>query len=682
MHGPVGDLDTEFDALRAGPSACFMALCFPLAVPFAALLVAASGVRAQTTAAAPATSQAGEAAVEMSHPQPERSNSELGALSLEELMALDVSIVSRKTESWWSAAGAIDVVTAEDIRRAGALSIPEALRLSAGLHVAQLNSREWAISARGFNLVGANKMNVQIDGRNVYTPFFSGVNWDVQDTMLEDIDRIEVLRGPSGALWGAYSVNGFISIITKPAWETQGLLASAAAGTDLPGAVSLRYGGKIGARTYYRTYLKYTDYKWTYLPGGERATSASDIAQAGFRSDTRIDQDTTFTLQGDAYTNKGTPEDNPVTGVSGYNLGGTWKRVLNTGSDLQAYGYYDHTSRAYAGPFFEDRDTSTLNLKYRVTLGRHELQVGADSLVSSDHIESPTFISIDPSRRTFTAVGAFVQDAISFVPDRWVGTVGLKAEYTSFSSTELSPTLRLACTPNPETTVWAALSRAARPPVRVDEDLLLRSGPVVFFQGNKDQLAENVIAAELGFRRKLSETLALDLSAFANSYDDIRSYETSPSPSGLPWTFGNSLNARSTGAEVALLFQPLRQLFIKATYRYLDFVLTKDAGSRDFQNGLFEANDARHLATVIARLNLPAHFELDGVVRYSSDLPRPALSSFVTADARLGWVPDPRWDVSLIARNLFDPRHGEFQAANSSNQELPRSLTAKVTWRY
>lgn len=607
----------------------------------------------------------------------------LKQLSLEDLMSIEVSTVSRKTESWWSAPGAIDVVTGEDIRRAGAMNIPDALRLATGVQVGQPNARDWGISTRGFTVLAANKMNVQMDGRTLYTPFFSGVIWDVQDTLMEDIDRIEVLRGPGGALWGAYAVNGFIQVLTKPAWQTQGYLASAAAGTEAPGAVSLRYGGKAGARTFYRAYAKYSQYDWTYAKGGgPRTRAASDYARAGFRADTRSDQDTTLTLQGDIYSNKGTPKDNSATPSSGGNIGGQWKRLLDLQSDVQVQAYYDRTSRTYSGPFFEDRSTISGMAKYRTAVGMNEIQVGLDTLVSWDNIRSPTIVTIQPPKRTYTTFGLFAQDTITFVPNVWTGTVGLKGEHTSASGYEFQPTVRLAWTPDATTTIWGAISRAVRPPVRIDQGLLFKTGDLVIFQGNENLKSEVVLAAELGIRRQLSQSLAIDLAAFANRYDDVRSYDNAPTPTTFPWTFGNSLNARSSGVEATILYQPISRVFVKAGYRYLDLVLTKDPGSRDFRNGEFEANDARHVGTVTVRTDLGAHFEIDATLRYQSGLSRPDMAGYAAVDARLGWVPSPRWDLSLIGRNLSDPRHQEFVATNTTNEEVARSLTLKLTCRF
>lgn len=598
-------------------------------------------------------------------------------------MHLEVSTVSRKTEQWWTAPGAIDVITNEDIRRSAALNLPDALRLGTGVHVGQPNGREWAVAVRGFNVVASNKLNVQLDGRSLFTPFFSGVLWNAQDTMLEDIDRIEISRGPSGALWGAYAVNGFIQILTKPAWETQGWLASAGSGTELPAFFSFRYGGRAGDAAFYRVYAKYSQFDASYTPGGGAHSSpTTDLAQTGFRLDARGAADTTFTLHGDAYTNKGTPKDHLQNELSGANLTGHMNRLLAPDSDFNLTAYYDFTAKDFAGTFREFRHTLSSAAKYRVTRGRHELQVGADGIVSWDDVSGPV-VTFEPRSATYYSVGAFAQDTISLVPGRWSAIVGSQVLYNGYSGVDVQPTARLLWTPSPRTTFWTAVSRAVRTPVRIDRDLVVRFGSVLVFDGNDDLKPENVLSYEAGLRRRIGERFALYLSTFVNRYDNLRSYEARSSTfMAFPWTFKNTTNAHSSGVEAAVLYQPLTRLFLKGTYRYLDLQLTKDPGSGDFRDGIFEMNDPRHVATLTARLDLPGKVEFDTTVRYVSSLPNPPLRAYTTADIRIGWSPTPGWALSLVGQNLFDPRHPDFVTPNSVNDEIARSVTGKVTWRF
>jgi iron complex outermembrane receptor protein len=625
-----------------------------------------------TFALAPAETDA------QSPPSSTTQTADLTSLSLEELMELEVSTASRKPERRWSASSGIDVVTADDVRRAGAESLPDALRLAAGVHVGQPSARSWAVSIRGMNVLAANKISVVMDGRSLFTPFFSGVQWDAQDMLLEDIDRIEVVRGPLGALWGAFAVNGFIQILTKPAWDTQGWLLSAGFGTEDPGLFGMRYGGKVGDDTFYRVYAKYFQRDWTYLASGEHAQPAMDFLQGGFRLDARRSSDTTVTFQGDYYTNQGLPLDRLQSEIAGANLLGRWSRSLSAGSDLQVSGYFDHTYRLIPLNFEETRNTGSASLKYRRAAGRHDLLVGADGLVSGDDIGNIGPVVLEPSQRTIHTVGAFLQDTVRVRPDVAV-ILGLKGEQSSFAGFEVQPTARIAWTPRPQTTGWAAVSRGVRTPVRVDEDLVIRFGGVTFFEANDDFETETILAYELGARHQPVSSLSIDVSTFLYRYDHLRS--TEPPAGGAPGTFRNGLEASSHGFEIALMYQPVPRVFLKGSYRYLDLDFSRDADSRDTTNGSAEGNDAKHVAVVGAHFNLPRGLELDGFLRTASSLPHPALDGYTTVDLRLGWRLDKGWEISLLGRNLLDRQHAEFVTTNSLNEEVHRSATLKVTWR-
>ena len=606
----------------------------------------------------------------------------LTRLTLEELMQLDVSTVSRKAEQWWTAPGAIDVITSEDIRRSPYLTLPDLLRLSTGVHVGRPNAREWAVAVRGFNVVASNKLNVQMDGRSLFTPFYSGVLWNAQDTMLEDIDRIEVSRGPGGALWGAYAVNGFVQILTKPAWETQGLLASGGAGTEMPGFLSWRYGGKASEATFYRVYGKYSRFRAMYAPFGDRTSPTTDLAQAGFRTDTRAGGDTTLTLHGDVYTNKGTPDDHLQNEISGANFTARLNRVLGADADFDLTGYYDYTSKNFAGTFRELRDTVSGSAKFRLRRGAHDLQFGVDGLYSWDHVWGPQ-LTFEPPRQDFYTASAFAQDSVAIVPGRFTAVLGGQVLYNIYSRLDAQPTARFAWTPGERTTVWGAVSRAVRTPVRIDRDLVARFGGTLFFEGNNDLKPESAVAYELGARHRFNERVATYVTVYANHYDNLRSYESMSSTfMALPWTFKNTTNAHSTGVEAGLLFQPVNRLFVKASYRQLNLELTKDPGSGDFRDGIFEMNDPEHIAVVTARLTLPRSVEFDVTLRHLSRLPSPRLKAYTTADVRLAWSPRPELELAAIGQNLLEPRHADFITPNGRNEELARSVTFKATWRY
>jgi len=610
-------------------------------------------------------------------PSPE--TTDLTSLSLEDLVNLKVTTVSRKPERWWTAASGVDVVTGDEIRRAGVLNLPDAIRLAAGVQVGWPSARSWAISIRGMDVLAANKISVVMDGRSLFTPFFSGVQWDVQDTVLDDVDRIEVVRGPVGALWGAFAVNGFIQILTRPAWDTQGLLASAGTGTEDPGFFALRYGGKLGPDTAYRAYAKYFQQDWTYLASGVHAEPATDFFQTGFRLDGRRSRDTTMTLQGDYYTNQDLPLDHVQTQTWGANVLGRWRRSFSAESDLQVEGYFDHTFRDIPQNFGEKRNTGSLSVRHRRASGRHGLLFGADALVSGDEISNVGFAQLVPPERTIHTFGLYVQDTWQVKP-RVAVIAGVKGEQSSFSGYDVEPTLRLAWTPTPRTTAWTAVSRAVRTPVRVDEDLVIAANGVTLFEANDDFATETAWAYEVGFRHRPADQLTFDVSVFAYRYNSIRSTE----PEGaapIPLTFKNALDARSYGAEGTVMYQPLPRLYLKGTYRFLDLRFSKDAGSKDTTGGSAEGNDAKHVAVVGAHLSLPREIELDTFLRLASDLPNPALEGYTTMDARIGWRFAKRLEISVWGRNLFDRQHAEFVTTNSLNEQIHRSAAVKLTFR-
>jgi iron complex outermembrane recepter protein len=600
---------------------------------------------------------------------------DLTALSIEELMDLEVSTVSRRPERLWSAPSGVDVVTGDDIRRAGALNLPDALRLATGVHVGQPSARSWAISLRGMNVLAANKISVAMDGRSLFTPFFSGVLWDAQDTLLEDIDRIEVVRGPVGALWGAFAVNGFVQILTKPAWDTQGWLLSAGTGTEDPGQFAARYGGTLGPETFYRVYAKYFQTDWTYRPDGTHAQPATDFLQAGFRLDRRRPAGT-FTLQGAYYTNQDLPLAREQKDVSGAHLLGGWQRIFEDGTHLRVEGYFDHTYFLIPANFEERRDTGSVAARYRLSAGRHDLLLGADVHVSADEIGNIGVARLEPGERTTHTVGAYVTDTLQFSPRAGL-VLGLKAEQGSFAGYEVQPTARFTWTPSDSTTAWTAVSRAVRTPVRIDEDLVFRRGNTLLFEANDDFETETALAYEVGVRHRPLSELTFDVSTFAYRYDHLRSTEAAPPPA----TFRNGLDARSYGAELAMVYQPAVRFYLKGSYRFLDLEFSKDPDSRDNSNGRAEGNDPKHVAVVGAHLTLPENLELDGYLRLASSLPNPALDGYTTMDLRLAWRPARQWEVSLSGRNLLDRQHAEFITTNSLNEEVHRRVTLHLTWK-
>jgi iron complex outermembrane receptor protein len=487
------------------------------------------------------------------------------------------------------------------------------------------------------------------------------------------------VRGPVGALWGAFAVNGFIQILTKEAWDTQGLLASAGTGTEDPGFFALRYGGQLGKDTAYRAYAKYFQQDWTYRADGTHAQPATDFFQTGFRLDGRRARDTTLTLQGDYYTNQDLPLDRLQTQVWGANVLGRWRRSFSADSDLQLEAYVDHTFREIPQNFGEKRTSGSFSVRHRRSLGRHALLFGADSLLSGDEISNVGFAQLVPPERTIHTFGLYAQDTVR-LSQRAALVLGLKGEQSSFAGYNVQPTLRLLWTPSPRTTAWTAVSRAVRTPVRVDEDLVIRASGVDLFLANDSFETETAWAYELGARHRPFSSLTFDVSAFTYRYDSLRSTEPQTA-APVPLTFKNGLDARSYGVEGTVMYQPLPRLYFKGTYRFLDLDFSKDPGSRDMTGGSQEGNDAKHVGIVGAHLTLPREVELDVFLRHASALPNPALEGYTTMDARIGWRFARTLEVALWGRNLLDRQHAEFVTTNSLNEQVHRSAAVKLTWR-
>ncbi len=609
--------------------------------------------------------------------------SELKSLTIEELMEVDVTSVSRRSEKISQAAAAVTVITAEDIRRSGVTSLPEALRLANSLHVARFDSRTWAISARGFNITTANKLLVLIDGRSVYTPLFSGVFWDVQDLVLEDVDRIEIVRGPGATLWGANAVNGVINVITKSARQTQGGLVNAGAGTEDRGFGTLRQGGTLGERTWYRAYGKYRYIDALALTNGDSSEDPLRMAQGGFRVDGERSERDSFTLQGDVYQGRIGELVRSDTDVDGGNLLGRWSRRFSAASSLDVQVYWDRTHRRVPAQFEEHRDTWDLEIQHRLPFGasgRHDMVWGLGYRVSADDVASTPVLAWVPGERTLELFTAFAQDEISLVPDRLRLTLGARLEIHEIAGTEVQPTVRLAWTPGDRQMVWGAVSRAVRAPTRIDEDVRFTSGPVVILRGNPDFGFEEVVAYELGYRIQPNAGTSLDLATFYNVYDDLRSQERPANGAPIPITLDNKLNAETWGAELRFNVQAASWWRLYSSYTWFRNDFSLDPGSTDPTNGTSEGDDPEHRFALRSLMDLPGRLELDAWLRYVDALPQPRVPAYTELDLRLGWRATGGLELSLIGQNLLHSQHPEFWTV--VQKEVERSLLGRVTWRF
>jgi iron complex outermembrane receptor protein len=623
------------------------------------------------------------AAAAPAHPfqEDQIAQSKLKGLSIEQLMEIDVTSVSRRSEPVSSAAAAITVITGEDIRRSGAANLPDALRISVGLQVAQADGSTWAISSRGFNTTTADKLLVLIDGRTVYTPLFSGVFWDVQDVMLEDIDRIEVIRGPGATLWGANAVNGVINILTKSARDTQGTLVSVGGGTAEERALaSFRQGGKLGEGTAYRAYGKYSYRDSLAFASGDSARDPLRRGQAGFRVDRADRGSGAFTLQGDAY--HGLAGQRVITradtDLDGANLLGRWTHTYSetSGSDFQVY--YDYTHRRIPLWFEERRHTVDVDYQHRKELGsRHDVVWGAGYRVTRDQVGNSQGVSFLPESRTQSLFSVFAQDEIRLRPHLRL-TVGSKVEHNDWTGFEVQPSARLAWVPDERRTLWAAVSRAVRTPTRLDEEIAfydVEGRP--FVTGSHDFKSEELLAYEIGYRLQPRTGLQIDLATFYNVYDNLRTVEPGP-----PQVIANGLKAETWGAELRTSWQATPWWRLHAGYAYFDKQLRLDPDSLDPSEGGNEGNDPRSRFVLRSLMDLPGGFELDGTVRYVARLPAPAVPAYTELDLRLGWQASDRLELSLVGQNLLHARHPEFGAPSPFRQEIERGAYGKVIWRF
>jgi iron complex outermembrane recepter protein len=632
-------------------------------------------------------------------------------LTLDELLTMKVTSPSKKPERLSDAAAAIYVITGEDIRRSGATSIPEALRLAPGLEVARQDSHTWAISSRGFNDEFANQLLVLIDGRSVYTPLFAGVYWDVQDFPLEDINRIEVIRGPGAALWGANAVNGVINITTKRAKDTQGLLVTGGAGTEERGFGTLRYGGKIGEKAFYRVYGKYLNRDDSAMTNGSPANDSWSMWRGGLRIDWEPTTHNLFTLQGDIYTGElnqtvtvpsltaasGTEEFRDEVGVSGGNVLGRWSHTFSESSELSFKAYYDRTERDRV-VFDERRDTFDLDLQHRFQLGdRHDFVVGLGYNITADELDNRFAVSFDPTHRTASLYSAFVQDAIEVVRDRLRLTLGTKVEHNDYTGWEVQPNARLSWNITKKQTAWFAASRAISTPSRAEDDIRINAlvpapGVLVSQFGSRDMDSKELIAFELGYRVQPHERVTFDLATFYNIYDRQRSIEPgtpflegTPAPPHLvvPYTIDNLIKGEVYGAELASSFQPATWWRLRVNYTAWSIQLHKKAGSQDqFLEGA-EDDSPNHQVGIRSLMELGGNVELDLGFRYVDALQNRGVPSYAVFDARLGWRPTKNWEFSIVGQNLFDD-HKEFQPSYIQTQptEVETSVYGKITFRF
>jgi iron complex outermembrane receptor protein len=632
----------------------------------------------------------------------------LKQLSLAQLGNVEVTTTSKEPETVWRTPAAIYVVTQQDIRRSGATSIPEVLRLIPGVEVARIDSNQWAVGIRGFGNSFSKSVLVLIDGRSVYTPLFAGVYWDVQNVLLEDVERIEVIRGPGGTVWGVNAVNGVINIITKGSKDTHGKLAAVGGGNVEQGSGRFHYGGGYGTNVNYRVY----GMAFGRAPGFHSDHDNFDdwqLGQGGFRMDWDNQKRDTVTLQGDLYKGNvgqrvnigyySPPASLNVVGtqdVSGGNILGRWRRTVDAG-DIQVQAYYDRTYRL--GPQLgETRNTFDVDFIHHLTLlPRQDFIWGVGARWSpSDLIQTVETVDFLPHHQSDNIYSAFVQDQITIVRDKLQLTIGSKLEHNIYTGWELQPSARLLWTPNSHQTIWASVSRAVSTPSRVDENLQLTGFsnitlPIfIRIVGNPNFDSETLLGYELGYRRLITPRLYLDISLFHNNYNDLTSFgnfalsvEPNPSPAHLlltlPWA--NGIMGSTNGGEISPAWKASRWLELKASYSYVSLDLKNSPGNTDAGTlGLDQRSSPRHQVVVQSLFNLPKRFEFDPTYRYVSALPAQSVKSYSAMDLRFGWHFAGNVEASVVGQNLFQPNHMEFGISPGPMVGVSRSIYGQITW--
>lgn len=605
----------------------------------------------------------------------------LADLSLQELANLPVTSVSKRPEPLADAPASVYVISADDIRRAGARSLPEALRLAPNLQVAQSSADGWAITARGSNETYADKLLVLIDGRIVYSPIFSGTFWETQNVMLEDIDRIEVISGPGGTLWGTNAVNGIINIITKKSSETQGVLASGGGGRTGADA-DARYGGDL-ANGSYRVYGLYKDDYESETAAGATQRDGLRVAQAGFRSDwDRLSQQ--LTLQGDAYAAN---EDQALPGearATGLNLLGHWVSDLANGSNISVLGYYDRAKRFQPNSYDDTLDIGDVEFQHTLPpLGEQSIVWGASVRYAWDdwmnHPDWPNqVLTFYPADVTQSWEALFGQDQVQLA-DRWRLIGGARLERNPYTGTEILPNLRLAWQPAADSLAWLAAARAVRSPARLDTNWYdPAKPPFVLVGGGNGFVSETVNAYELGYRTNFGSDWSYSGTIYHNDYDHVRT-TTVLSVTPLQVTLGNGLQIHETGLETWATYKPVSNWRLQAGLNLMrqSFTLSPTALPSSIPS---EGDDAANWWSLRSSYDFADGLELDVGLRHTGALPNLPIPAYTTGDVRLGYDLTPHVELSLLAQNLFGPAHEEFNPQGPVTQ-FGRGLYAKLTWR-
>jgi iron complex outermembrane receptor protein len=621
---------------------------------------------------------------------PKEAPADLAELDLQALMKLEVTSVSRRPEQLSDAAASIFVITGEQIARSGATNLPEALRLAPSLDVVEVSADSYTVSARGLSNSAANKLLVLIDGRSVYTPLFSGVFWDVQDVLLEDVERIEVISGPGGTLWGVNAVNGVINIITRSATRTLGGLAVAGGGNrGTIGAV--RYGAEGGAQFQYRVFGKYSDFAHTRTAAGTDKDDAAHVSLAGFRGDWARGEDA-VTIVANAYRgSEGQPPPGTVSidgvhldlgiiAVSGLNVTTSWKRQLANGSSLTVQSYFDRTERTVPPTFAEALDVFDLQFIHSVKpWRRHTVAWGAEYRYGADRVTNSIYVAFLPARVNQRWSSMFAQDEI-VLPGHLRLNVGARSERNDYTGSEFLPAVRLAWDVTQGHMLWGAASRAVRAPSRLDRDTFVPGQSPFLLTGGPEVVSEVANVYEAGYRGQPNPALTLSATLFHAVYDQLRTQEIAPSRTSI--FFGNGMKGATSGVEIWASYQATRRWRLSGGFNGFTEDLKLKSGSNDVAGLLAqEGRDPRRSWRLRASFDLPGGSELDVIGRRVSERFSPTVPAYSAIDIRYGWMPRRGIEFSVTGQNLLGNGHGEF-ADVATRTEIGRAIFVKVVSRF
>ena len=647
---------------------------------------------------------------------PQQTSVDLTNQSIEDLMNIQVTSVSRTEETLSRTAAAVFVISPEDIRRSGATNIPDLLRMVPGMDVSQINGNTWAISARGFNGRFSNELLVLVDGRPVYTQTFVGVFWDVLDLPLEDIQRIEVIRGPGGSVWGANAVNGVINIITKESSDTHGGLAVSGGGNIDQGFGTIQYGGTLGKETDYRVFTKYLNQDHLPNSAGQEGGDGWHMLQVGFRSDSALSSKDTLMLQGNIYSGReGTPStylpsvtapallnNELLVNLTGGFIQGVWDHKLSPYSDTTLQISYDAYQRNDS--LREGRSTLDLDFQHHFSgWARQNIVWGLTYRYSMSHSDGSFTVTLDPANLNTQLFSSFVQDEIAIVPDRLFLTIGTKLEHNFYTGFNFMPSARVAWALSPHHTLWAAISKADRTPSALDASVRANLGgftgpgglPVLIrLTGNPNVKNEALIAYETGYRTTVLKQLSIDLTAYYNNYTDQNTTEpsaffmedTPPPPHFvMPLISENLMHGETHGVEIAVNWQATRRWTLSPGYAFEEIHMQLAPASHDTTSvGEAEGSSPEHSAQLRSHLILWHDLSWDTSAYFVGRLTNPSEASYTRLDSELTWNIRERASLSFVGQNLAKDLHEEFadftQSARST--QAKRSAYAKLSWQF